>query len=190
MFFQRPAVRLLVALIISVFFLAVQIEYKPYDSAEHNWLATLGCTQITVTLLMVALQAAGLPISSAVAFLCILLNVAIVPLILGFNARRLKRRNEVLSALSLARVANEESVRNKDGYQDVDQIQSLNPSYFEEVWKAGIQSERELFTAVLGWIDIALEHPVNQHRWEQILFLLEQMPLMDSARGDARYGTR
>ena len=170
-------------MLISVFFLAIQIEYKPYDSAEHNWIATLACTQITVTLLMVALQATGLPISIAVAFFCILFNVVIVPLVLVFNARRLKCRHQVLSALSLQRVANEEP-----SHQDVDQMQSLNPSDLEEAWKAGKKSELEIFTAALEWIDVALERPVDHHRWEQILFLLEQMPLMDSAHGDARYG--
>ena len=189
MFFQRPAVRTLVALIISVFFLAIQIEYKPYGSAEHNKVATLACTQITVTLLMVALPVVGLPLSDGVGVLCILLNVVIVPLVLLYNARRLKHRSEVFSALSLAHgTSGEPWDTDKDGNQEADQIQFLNTSHFMEAWKAGKKSERAVFTAALRWIDIALERPVSHHRWAQILFVLEQLPLLDPARGGAQYG--
>ena len=188
-FFQRPAIRALVALIISVFFLALQIEYKPYASVEHNRLATLACTQITATLLMIALQAAGLPNSEGVGVLCILLNIVLVPVVLIFNARRLKRRRKIFAALSLASGAELTRGVGYSGDPGADQTQFLNPLYFEEAWKAGKKSERDVFTAALSWIDVALERPVSHHRWEQILFMLEQLPLTDSAHGGVQYGT-
>jgi hypothetical protein len=177
----------LVSLVISVFFLAIQIEYKPYGSVEHNKLATLACTQITATLLMIALQAVGLPVSNAVAVLCILLNVVIVPLVIVFNARRLKRRGKVFSALSRA---NEAPEGTEDGHQVHHQTQFFDPEYFKEAWKAGKKSERAVFMAALRWIDVALERPVSRHCWAQILFVIEQLPLLDLARGDAQYGKK
>ena len=187
-FFQRTAVRTSVALVISIFFLAIQIEYKPYGSAEHNWLAMMACIQITVTLSMILSHAVGLSISGGVGAVCILLNVIIVPLVIFFNTRRLKHRSEVFAALSLARDTEEKHGQKYNvGVPEGEQF--LNPSYFKEAWKAGKKSERAVFTAALEWIDAALERPVSHQQWGKILFVLEQLPLTNSARGDPQYGT-
>ena len=47
--------RLMVALSISIFSLVLQHEYKPYATAEDNFLASLAGAQITVTLLLISL---------------------------------------------------------------------------------------------------------------------------------------
>ena len=176
---ELPVARLMVALSISVFYLVIQHEYKPYTTAEHNFLAQLAGTQITATLLFIGVQSAT-SIPRIWGFVCIVLNVILVPLVAYFNARRLKRRKDVLHAFLVER--KDEHMANQTPSEFFD------PSSFNEYWKAGVRSEFEVFGASFRWIDAALERPVSYDRWGQILYTLEHMPLSSSANADVRLG--
>ena len=67
-------------------------------------------------------------------------------------------------------------------------VSFFDPSHFSEYWKAGHKSEYEVFCATLDWIDAALERPVSHDRWGQLLFTLEQLPLLSVANADVRHG--
>ena len=180
-FFERSDIRVVVASMISMLFLAIHEKKTPYRQKEHNFLAGLGCTQVTVTLMIISLSAAGFPVSGMVGFLCIVLNVLSVPLTIWFNTRRLLRRKRILAAFLLEH----ENETNKKGDNET---QFFDPHDFVEAWRAGRRSEHELFDAALSWIDSALTRPVSHDRWDKILFLVEQLPMLDLTHGDARFG--
>ena len=185
---ELPAARLVVALGISVVFLVIKNEYKPYATAEHNQLAALASAQITVTLFFIAMQLA-ISIPRVLGFLCIVLNVILLPVVLCFNARRLKRRKGVLNAFLTEREVEGNKIRrNSTKGLGVETGEVFNPLHFSEYWKAGHRSSYEVFCATLDWIDAALERPVSYDRWAQLLFTLELLPLMSSANADVRHG--
>jgi hypothetical protein len=66
--FQSPGTRAAVAAIVSVIFLTLKIDNKPYMRKEHNMLANVACSQITGTLLLVLVQASGLTVPPVVGF--------------------------------------------------------------------------------------------------------------------------
>ena len=176
---ELPSLRLVVGLGISVVFLVVQHEYKPHATAEHNFLAELAGAQITATLLFINMHTTGLSIPNALGFCCIVLNTVLLPLFMYFNARRLKRRKDILNAFLIEHEAGGERERT---------VQFFDPSHYNEYWKAGQKSEYEVFCATLDWIDAALERPVSHDRWGQLLWTLEQIPLMSVANADVRHG--
>jgi hypothetical protein len=175
---ELPSLRLVVALGISMVFLVIQHEYKPYATAEHNLLAELANAQITATLFFIAMHLTGLSIPRLLGFCCIVLNVVLLPLVMHFNARRLKRRSDILNTFLI------ETARKRRPPA----AQFFDPSQFSEYWKAGRKSEFEVFCATLDWIDSALERPVSNDRWGQILYTLEQLPLMSKTNADVRHG--
>ena len=181
--FQRAAVRVVVALIVSIFFGALQLIYQPYQHTEHNTLAGLASAQISGTLLLIALQAVGLELAPVLGFVCIMLNVITVPLVVAFNARRVKHRKEILAAFLVEReqAQHEETEKHPARF--------FNASHFIEFRQAGKKSEFAVFSALFQWMDAALTHPVQEDRWGQILFALENLPLEDPAYGDAQFGT-
>ena len=172
---ERPAARLMAALILSVGFLVLQHEYKPYATPEHNWLAQLAGTQITTTLLFIGMQQA-VSVPGILGFLCVVLNVIIVPIVIWFNARRLKRRKDILNTFL---IEDKENETNQKMFQ---------AKHYIEYWKAGHESEYEVFSATFKWIDGALERPVSHARWGQLLFTLEQLPLTSPENADVRHG--
>jgi hypothetical protein len=183
---ELPAARLVVALSISMFFLVLQHEYKPYRTSEHNFLASLAGAQITVTLLFMSLYRA-VTMPRVFGFLCIVLNIILVPLALFFNVRRLKHRKDILNAFLIEHEAEEKKVRRPPLLAQTSDF--FDPSCFSEYWKAGQKSEYEVFCATLDWVDTALsERPVSYDRWGQLLFTLRQLPLMSSANADVRHG--
>ena len=196
-----PSLRLVVALGISMIFLVIQHDYKPYATAEHNFLAELASAQITATLFFISMHTAGLSIPRLLGFCCIVLNVVLLPLVMYFNARRLKRRKDILNTfLSEHQLSNlkdaARSVRTsirrekqqKTLKKQLPTVKFFDPSHFSEYWKAGHESEYEVFCATLDWIDAALERPVSHDRWGQLLFTLEQLPLLSVANADVRHG--
>lgn len=129
---------------------------------------------------------------------CIFLDVIILPF-----GRRLKRRQDILNAFLIGHeddflIENEaEGKVTKKRRKTLKKQQTLfemittdffDPTHFRELWKAGRRSEFEVFCATLEWMDAALEHPVPIDRWAQLLFTLEQLPLMSSANADVRHG--
>ena len=188
-----PSLRIATALAISVVYLLVQNEYKPYMTVEHNFLAELGGAQITGTLLFISLFTAGMPVPRVLGFLCIVLNVILIPIAVYFNAKRLKRRNDILNAflvkheVEATRVARQRPamVRQNAG---LSLGEFFDHSHFSEYWRAGHRSSYEVFCATLEWIDAALERPVLLGRWRQILFTLQQLPLESSVVADVRHG--
>ena len=207
---ELPSLRLVVALGVSVVYLVIQHEYKPYATAEYNFLASLAGAQITATLLFISMHASGLSIPRALGFLCIGLNVILLPLCVYFNARRLRRRANVLNAFMLEhkvenRLPKLASLKNaaltfqttKRRQRPQPQLKRcktsamtelLDPSNFSQYWTAGLKSEYEIFCATLKWVDDALQGPVAHDRWAQILFILEQLPLTCTANADVRHG--
>ena len=190
---ELPAARLVVASSISVVFLVIQNEYKPYATAEHNQLAALAGAQITGTLLFILMQSV-MTIPRVFGFLCIVLNIILLPLVVCFNARRLKRREDILNAFLVEHEVEEKMIgARKRGVglkrQATGLAEFFDPSHFSEYWKAGQRSEYEVFCATLDWIDTALERPVSHGTWAQILFTLEQLPLTCTANADVRHGT-
>ena len=188
---ELPTARLLAALSMSVIFLVVQFECKPYATAEHNVLAELAGAQITGTLLFISMQS-SMPIPQFAGFLCIVLNVMAIPLVICFNARRLKRRKDILDAfLRDHEVVGKVQIEHPIGPKE-EQTSAVNeffdPLHFSEYWKAGQRSEHEVFCATLKWMDAALERPVSNERWGQLLFTLEQLPLTSSEDADVRHG--
>ena len=196
---ELPTARLLAALSISVIFLVVQHERKPYATAENNALASLAAAQITATLLFICIQST-VSVPRVLGFLCIFLNVVLVPLTLWFNARRIKRRRAVLSTLVFRTSfkLKKKSTTNKistlatmsakqTSFKSIVSV-FFDPSHFSEYWKAGTSSEYELFCATLEWINFALQRPVTVDCWGQILYTLEQLPLTSSANADVRHG--
>ena len=180
-----PAARLLVALSISIVFLVIQCERKPYETSEHNALAELAGVQITATLIFVAMQSA-MSIPRIFGFLCIALNVTLIPMVLYFNARRLMRRKGVLGAFLIQHGV--EGTVTKKRAPVVSEF--FDPLHFSEYWNSGHRSEYEVFSASLDWVDAALERPVSNDRWAQILFTLEQLPLSCLTNADVRHGKR
>ena len=172
---EMPAARLVVALCISVVFLVIQHEHKPYASAEHNSLAELGGAQISGTLLFISMQSA-MSIPPVVGFLCIALNVIAVPIVIWYNAKRLNRRKDILNAFSIENMENEPDRG------------MFDPSHLSEYWQAGRESEYEVFRATFKWIDGALVRPVSKSRWGQLLFTAEQLPLTSPDNADVRHG--
>ena len=172
---EMPAARLVVALCISVVFLVIQHEHKPYASAEHNSLAELGGAQITATLLFISMQSA-MSIPPVIGFLCIFLNVLAVPIVIRFNAKRLNRRKDILNVFSIEHSENETD------------REMFDPTHLSEYWKAGHESEYEVFSATFKWIDGALERPVSKPRWGKLLFTAEQLPLTSPDNADVRHG--
>ena len=181
-------------------FLAVQCEHKPYATAEHNALAELAGAQITATLLFICIQST-VSVPRILSFMVVVLNVILVPLTLWFNARRLQRRRAVLSALVFRRTAakhkNKFTTRRVSIQAAITAEQMsfsslvsdfFDPSHFSEYWRAGTSSEYELFCATMDWIDHELERPVSHDRWGQILYTLEQLPLLSLANADVRHG--
>ena len=176
---EMPAARLVVALCISVVFLVIQHEHKPYASAEHNSLAELGGAQITATLLFISMQSA-MSVPPVIGFLCILLNVIAVPIVIRFNAKRLNRRKDILNVFS-----SEHSEKHSENETD---REMFDPTHLSEYWKAGHESEYEVFSATFKWIDGALERPVSKPRWGKLLFTVEQLPLTSPDNVDVRHG--
>ena len=183
-FFQKALPRLVVALAISVISQALHLHYRPYESAEHNTLAELAIVQLTSTLLLISFQSANSSVPRTVGFVCIVLNVAVIPLVIGYNVRRVRRRNAVLGSF-----LREQEESAKVGSHASTGKGVFEPSHFKEVWQAGEKSEHQLFRAALDSIDIALERPVPNNRWGQILFTLENLPLTEEKHGDAAFGT-
>jgi hypothetical protein len=217
---ELPAARLSVALGISIIFLVIQHEHKPYDTAEHNALAELAGAQITATLLFIVMQST-ISIPQIFGFFCIVLNVILVPIVICFNVRRLTRRKDILNAFlvdkapgkvtkrgfSLSQqapaVGGGDKAKNQAKKTSIREVFSeywkgdqknrgiydfFNPSYFREYWEAGHRSEYEVFCATLEWMDAALERPVSDDRWGQLLFTLEHLPLSSSENADVRHG--
>ena len=181
---ELPAARLVVALGISMFFLMIQNECKPFATAEHNILAELAGAQITVTLLFISMQLV-IAVPRVMVFLCVVLNVMAIPLAICFNMRRLTNRKDVLGAFLAKRKVRTTGTNIR---QSAALGEFFDPVQFNEYWKAGDRSEFELFSAALKWMDAALERPVSQDRWGELLFALEQMPLASSSNVDVRHG--
>ena len=95
---EVPGARLVAALSISTAFLVVQNEHKPYATAEHNFLASLAASQITTTLLFIVMEMV-ISVPRVFGLFCIFLNFVLLPLVISFNARRLKRRKDLFTAL-------------------------------------------------------------------------------------------
>ena len=194
-----PAARLAVSMIVSVIFLVIQIEHKPYATEEHNILAELAGAQITATLFFISVQSVWF-IPQFFGFLCIVLNVVLIPIAIYFNMRRLKRRKDILSAFLNHHEMDRKDVNSVPTFSMVGEVwkesrhatpgrvEFFDPSFFSEYWKAGHRSEFEVFCATLKWIDAALERPVSSERWGQLLFTLEQLPLTSSENADVRNG--
>ena len=194
---QSTSQRLIVALTISVFFLVLQHEKKPYLKPEHNFLASLASAQITSTLLLLSMRAAEINLGPFVSFLCIMLNVIAMPIIAFLNLRRLKRRQQVFNALkghtskkvqgAVAKSAQKSLavVEKQDGQQPA----MPNPEHFKELWKSGRKTEYVAFCAAFEWLDYKMEFPVTDEDWQEIVCIVEQMPMVDPAYGDVRYGT-
>ena len=83
---EMPAARVVAALSVSIVFLVVQNEQKPYATAEHNFLASFAGSQITATLLFIVMQTV-VSVPRVFGFICIFLNVILLPLVICFNAR-------------------------------------------------------------------------------------------------------
>ena len=187
---EKPAARLVFALSILIVFLVVQNERKPYMTAEHNLLASLAGSQITATLLFIVMNMA-IPVPRVFGFFCIFLNVILLPLVICFNAKRLKRRKDILNAFLIEREVDEKATKKRRSTperQAAEPSEFFNATYFLELWKAGKKSEFEVFCATLDWIYAALERPVAPGRWGQLLFTLEQPPLASLANADVRHG--
>ena len=188
---ELTTARLMVALSISIFFLVLQHEHKPYATAEYNFLASLAGAQITATLLLISVQTT-MPIPRIFGFLCVVLNVILLPLALCFNARRLRRRKDILNMFllehELERKVTEKGRVSLKKQASIATSDLFDPSHFSEYWKAGQRSEYEVFSATLDWIDGALERPVSDNRWGRIVFTLEQLPLSSSENADVRHG--
>ena len=183
---EMPSLRLVVAMGISMVFLVTQHENKPYATTEHNFLAELASAQITATLFFISMHTAGLSIPRVLGFCCIVLNVVLLPLVMYFNARRLKRRKDVLNTFLSTNTRREK--QQKRLTKQLPTVEFFDPSHFSEFWKADQKSEHEVFCATLDWIDAALERPVSHDRWGQLLFTLEQLPLLSVANADVRHG--
>jgi hypothetical protein len=153
-----------------------------------------------MTLLLVAYQmvGGGMPV---LGYLCIVLNFVLLPLTFYFNMRRLKRRKDVLAAFVVEhKIPSEprpgETKKDPVKLMRVGSMEALvhgavrffEPTHLTEAWDAGNKSEHQIFSAVLAWIDTALKRPVSLHRWCQILWTLEQLPLLDTAHSDVRHG--
>ena len=188
---EMPAARLAAALSISMVFLVVQNEQKPYATAEHNFLASFAGSQITATLLFIVMKTV-VSVPRVFGFVCIFLNIILLPLVICFNARRLKRRRDLLNALFLV----EHEVDKKTTKEKRPRLKRPNaglgeffdPTHFQEVRKAGKKSEFEVYGATFEWIGAALERPISRDRWVQLLFTLEQLPLSTSEYADVRHG--
>ena len=144
---EMPAARLMVALSISIVFLVVQNERKPYATAEHNFLASLAGSQITATLLFIVMKMV-MPVPRVFGFFCIFLNVILLPLVICFNAKRLKRRKDILSAFLVERGVGEKATKKRQPTlqrQAAGRAEFFNRTHFRELRKAGKRSEFEVF---------------------------------------------
>ena len=194
-FFKEITRRVVVALAISVIFQVIHIHYKPYEMTEHNFLAELAIAQITSTLMLINFQLVASTFPATFGFFCIVLNIMIVPLVIWFNARRLKRRKSVLDTFLVQRrisMRRKAHVRPDQATVQRSHLSTarefFDPTHFSEYWKAGRNSKFEAFSASLKWMDDALIRPVSRDRWGQLLFTLEQLPLTTPAHADVRHG--
>ena len=205
LFFQYTSVRVVAALAISAFFLTVQIEYQPYQKAEHGVLSKLTDAQITLTLLLVAMQSAGMTISPVAGFVCVVLNLVSIPLVAIFNARRLDYRKRVFAMLLSTDQKSEMMIRRPaaskhgdvawssgrlgDAGPSEDDGKFIDLSSFRDIWQAGRKSKKDIFSAVLEWMDHTLQDPpISEARWTKLLLLLKELPLNDTRHGDIRFG--
>ena len=146
---ELPTSRLVAALSISVIFLVIQNEHKPYTTVEHNQLASLAGAQITATLFFIVMQST-ISVLRDLGFLCIVLNIILLPLVIWFNARRLKRRKDVLNAFLVEHEVEGKTGKRPSPTKHASRVNDFSdPSHFSEYWKAGHRSEFEVFCATL-----------------------------------------
>ena len=130
-------------------FLVIQNEHKPYTTVEHNQLASLAGAQITATLFFIVMQST-ISVLRVLGFLCIVLNIILLPLVIWFNARRLKRRKDVLNAFLVEHEVEGKTGKRPSPTKHASRVNDFSdPSHFSEYWKAGHRSEFEVFCATL-----------------------------------------
>ena len=161
-FFTSKGIRLAVGMLFSFGWLLLYYRVAPFARMDDQLLAEIVNIEIVFSIMMLILHYSSLISNDAVIWLCISVNVGLIPILLCFLFKEFRHGWLVIKSLGQGRQIDE----------------SFHEDWFMRYWEAGSTARSFLRDRTTAWLEHALESPPEEIACS-ILKILRLPPFQD-----------